>query len=129
MIIQCWLQWDIFSGCPEAIDESTLCRCTGLKDKNGTLIWENDILMCCEEPKNLVKAAFGKFAVKNVTTNENVDQVIGWYYDVISAEGLSGFDSLNLSCIPMVEFYTEILRVEVVGNSLDDPKLLKKTKK
>lgn len=26
------------------IDPSTLCQCTGLKDRNGKLIWENDIL-------------------------------------------------------------------------------------
>ena len=25
-------------------DESTICQCTGLKDKNGKLIWENAIL-------------------------------------------------------------------------------------
>lgn len=26
------------------VDPDTICRCTGLKDKHGSLIWENDIL-------------------------------------------------------------------------------------
>lgn len=26
------------------VDPSTICRCTGLEDKNGKLIWENDIV-------------------------------------------------------------------------------------
>lgn len=28
----------------EEIDQSTICQCTGLKDKNGKLIWKNDIV-------------------------------------------------------------------------------------
>ena len=27
------------------IDPATICQCTGLKDKNGKLIWENDIMV------------------------------------------------------------------------------------
>lgn len=27
------------------VDPSTICQCTGLQDKNGELIWENDIVI------------------------------------------------------------------------------------
>lgn len=36
------------------IDPSTICRCTGSKDKNSKLIWENDIVR--DEQGNLYKA-------------------------------------------------------------------------
>lgn len=32
------------NGNPFEVDPSTICQCTGLKDKNGKLIWENDIV-------------------------------------------------------------------------------------
>ena len=30
------------------VDPSTICQCTGLRDKNGKMIWENDIIRCGE---------------------------------------------------------------------------------
>lgn len=36
------------------IDRNTICQCTGLRDKNGNLIWENDIVR--DEYGNFYKA-------------------------------------------------------------------------
>lgn len=41
-----YILWGTINGVPDMVeaDPSTLCQCTGLKDRNGKLIWENDII-------------------------------------------------------------------------------------
>lgn len=42
-----YILWGMTNDIPNMIevDQSTICQCTGLKDKNGKLIWENDIMV------------------------------------------------------------------------------------
>lgn len=85
------------------VDPSTICQCTGLKDKNGKLIWENDICDRKEEYPEIVKYNNGD-----------------WTLDYSYSKGKeSGYCCCNLG------FYAlERKCVEVIGNIFENPELL-----
>lgn len=93
---------DRFTIYTDIIDPETLCQFTGLCDKNGNKIWENDILM----------AHLDEFFPED-TTYEIVEWgVAGW----VTHEA----NSLDRQYLD--EFDTE--HFEVVGNIFDNPELL-----
>lgn len=80
-------------------DESTICQCTGLKDKNGKLIWENDIVR--------VKYSDGFEEITEVAYSKN---------------GYSPY--LNEYECEDCCSYCEVTEIEIIGNIFDNPELL-----
>lgn len=84
------------------VNPSTICQCTGLKDKNGKLIWENDVMVAHYDEDNPEDITY-----EIVAWREN-----GW---VTIKNG-----SVDLSQID--DFTTE--NSEVVSTRFDNPELL-----
>ena len=106
-----------------AIAPETICQYTGLTDKNGKKIWENDILRGHGNDEDLVKVVFGKFDVINVDTLEVVDSAVGWHTEVIATDALSKCEPFCLP-MPLTVFYIKRCEYEVFGNIFDNKELL-----
>lgn len=84
------------------IDPSTICQCTGLRDKNGKLIWENDIMVAHLDDRFPEDATYTR-----VVWNNN-----GFFTKEQGSEDI----------LPLDKFEQE--NFEVCGNIFDNPELL-----
>ena len=107
----------------ELVIPETLCQFTGLCDKNGKKIWENDILMCHGNSEDLVKTVFGEFGVRNIETGSIVDKVVGWHYEIIPTDTISRCEPFCYS-MPLTKDYIDRCEMEAVGSIFDNPELL-----
>ena len=89
--------------CAYDVDRDTICQCIGLKDKNGKLIWENDVCDRKEQYPEIVKYCNGDWTLD---------------YSYASHKKSGG-------CYCNLGFYAEERKcVEVIGNIFDNPELL-----
>ena len=94
------------------VDPSTICQCTGLKDKNGKLIWENDIV------KKEFYTDYDAFA--------NSEEYIGVvkYEDCAWCVSYERDGHRCNSPIFMAMEYHDAEHFNVIGNIFDNPELL-----
>ena len=63
------------------VDPSTICQCTGLKDKNGKLVWENDIVS--DECGNMAEIIWNDAELQYLVDYEFEPMTLGEWCSVV----------------------------------------------
>lgn len=114
---------EVFKKCEEPpdvllrceVDPDTLCQYTGLTDKNGKKIWENDIVKYqfdnddCPFPNKHTEKIIGRIFFSDFRASFSV------------TAGRKGSSSINND---LFRYVRNGNRVEVIGNIFDNPELL-----
>ena len=88
-----------------SVESSTICQCTGLKDKNGNLIWENDVV-----------GFWDTYSTENGHAEMDCIGKVVWDDETIS------FQVTNRLSAESWEVLDD--ECSVVGNAIDNPELL-----
>ena len=112
-----YILWGMTNDVPNMTEvaPSTICQCTGLKNKSGKLIWENDIVRFqfdnddCPFPNKDTKKRIGKVFFSDFRASWAI------------AMGRNGSKCLNSD---LFKYAQNGNRVEVIGNIFDNPELL-----
>lgn len=102
-----YILWGMTNDIPNMVeaDPSTVCRCTGRKDKNGKLIYENDIV-----------AYWDTYSTDNGQSEADCIGKVVWDDETIS------FQVTNRLSAESYEVLDD--ECSVVGNAIDNPELL-----
>ena len=90
-------------------DESTICQCTGLKDKNGKLIWENDVV-----------GFWDTYSTENGQAEMDCIGKVVWDDETISFQVTNRLSA---------ESYEALDECSVIGNIFDNKELLESEEK
>lgn len=107
-----YILWGMTNNVPDMteVDPSTICQCTGLKDKNGKLIWENDIV-AYHFGKTCAPICFGSYqSCFDNTKTEHVGFYVNWN------------DKCNYR--KDLGYWINMIEADVVGNIFDNTELL-----
>ena len=94
-----------YIGFQQEVDSNTICQCTGLEDKNGKLIWENDIVAYWDSYSTESGLAEADCIGKVVWDDETIS------FQVTNRLSAESYEVLDDEC-------------SVIGNVFDNPELL-----
>lgn len=108
------------------IDLDTLCQYTGLTDKNGQKIWENDIVKFDDEIWSSSYTSCGMEYDSYETENYGVVGYCDYYarYDFVKYKYNENQVEADLHENHDIEFSEFVKEHEVIGNIFDNPELL-----